>query len=257
MSAFPVVLVSADNKSLNQVNWHMTPAQYAEAVLYGAGAMPLLLPPLGGSIDIDSILDRVDGVLLSGARSNVHPSLYGVEPTVSHEPYDAARDATTLPLIRVAIERGIPLLAICRGFQELNVALGGTLLTEIHAVDGRIDHRSPDSTCEDERYGLSHQVHVVEGGRLRQILSESDIPVNSLHRQGLDILAPELTVEANAADGTIEAVSVTKAKGFALGVQWHPEYWVRSDHSSVKLFAAFGEAVRVYAAERAKRAVTV
>ncbi|MDR3376748.1 MAG: gamma-glutamyl-gamma-aminobutyrate hydrolase family protein [Ancalomicrobiaceae bacterium] len=249
MSAFPVVLVSADNKSLDHVNWHMTPAQYAEAVLYGAGAMPLLLPPLGGSIDIDSVLDRVDGVLLSGARSNVHPSLYGVEPTVSHEPYDLARDATTLPLIRLAIERGVPLLAICRGFQELNVALGGTLLTELHTVEGRIDHRSPESNNPDERYGLSHVVHMVEGGRLRWILGESEIKVNSLHRQGLDLLAPNLTVEANAADGTVEAVSVADAKGFTLGVQWHPEYWVRSDSSSVKLFSAFGEAVRAYAAK--------
>jgi putative glutamine amidotransferase len=212
--------------------------------------MPVLLPALAGALDLDSILDRVDGVLLSGSRSNVHPTLYGEEPTPDHEPYDPARDATTLPLIRRALERGVPLFAICRGYQELNVALGGTLHTEIQEFDGRMDHRAPEAPTNDQRYAIRHEVHLVPGGCIGKVLDAAEIDVNSLHRQGLATLAPRLTIEATAPDGTIEAVSVADAKAFAVGVQWHPEYWVRSDHPSARLFAAFGDAVRAHAAAR-------
>ncbi|MEJ1160227.1 gamma-glutamyl-gamma-aminobutyrate hydrolase family protein [Prosthecomicrobium sp. N25] len=250
MSATPIVLVSADNRLFDNVSWHATPAQYVEAVLYGSGAMPLVLPALGGGLDLDAILDRVDGVLLTGSRSNVHPSLYGVEPAPQYEPYDPARDATTLPLIRLAIARAKPLLAICRGYQELNVALGGTLHTEIQDFEGRMDHRAPASDNNDVRYAIRHPIRVLPGTCIGRILGEGEVQVNSLHRQGIAELSPRLVVEAAAPDGTIEAVRVADAAGFAVGVQWHPEYWVRSDTASSRLFKAFGDAVRAEAASR-------
>jgi putative glutamine amidotransferase len=248
MTATPIVLVSADYRQFDHINWHCTPAQYVEAVLYGAGAIPLVLPALGAALDLESVLDKVDGVLLTGSRSNVHPSLYGVEPAERYEPYDPARDATTLPLIRLALDRALPLFAICRGYQELNVALGGTLHTEIQEFDGRMDHRAPVTTDQNERYAIRHRVEVLPGTCIGRILGETEVAVNSLHRQGIAMLSPRLVVEATAPDGTIEAVRVADAEGFAVGVQWHPEYWVRSDRTSARLFEAFGDAVRAYAA---------
>ena len=251
MSGLPLVLVSSDLRSIDGMSWHMTPSTYLEAVVYGAGAIPVILPSLGGAIDLDSVLDRVDGLLFTGSKSNVHPSLYGEDPTPDHEPYDPARDATTLPLIRRAVDRGIPLFAICRGYQELNVALGGTLHTEIQTFEGRMDHRAPEAPTNDERYVIRHEIHVVREGCIGRVLDTDRIDVNSLHRQGVGTLAERLMIEATAPDGTIEAVSVRDAKAFAVGVQWHPEYWVRSDHPSSRLFAAFGDAVRARAASRA------
>ncbi len=250
MSGLPLVLVSSDLRSIDGMSWHMTPSTYLEAILYGAGAVPVMLPSLGGALDLDSVLDRVDGVLLSGSKSNVHPSLYGEEPTPDHEPYDPARDATTLPMIRLAIDKGVPLFAICRGYQELNVALGGTLHTEIQSFEGRMDHRAPEAPTSDQRYAIRHKVHVVREGCIGRVLGSDEIDVNSLHRQGLATLADRLVIEATAPDGTVEAVSVRDATAFAVGVQWHPEYWVRSDHPSSRLFAAFGEAIRARAAAR-------
>jgi len=250
MSTVPVVLVATDNRIFDHVRWHVTPAQYAEAVVIGAKAIPVLLPSVGDMMDLLPVLDRVDGVVLSGARSNVHPSCYGVDPAPQYEPYDEARDATTLPLIRAALERGIPLFAICRGYQELNVALGGSLHTEIHEIDGRFDHRSPESNSADIRYQLRHAVQVVGEGLVEPILGAGDVQVNSLHRQGIAAISSRLKVEATAEDGTIEAVSVIDARSFAIGVQWHPEYWVREDAASSRLFAAFGAAVHAYAAAR-------
>ena len=228
----------------------MTPAPYIEGVLAGADALPVLLPALGSALDLEALLDRVDGVVATGSRSNVHPSLYGEEPTIDHEPYDTARDATTLPLIRAAIAKGVPLFAICRGYQELNVALGGSLATEIQRFDGRMDHRAPDTPVWDDRFAIRHPVHVVREGCIGRILDADTIEVNSLHRQAIARLADRLVIEATAPDGTIEAVRVRDAEAFAVGVQWHPEYWVRSDAPSARLFAAFGEAVRARMAAR-------
>lgn len=249
----PLVLIVSDHLSLSGRPWYATPAQYADAVLKGADAVPLILPAQGGALDIDAVLARVDGVLLSGALSNVHPSLYGVEPTLAHEPYDTARDATSLPIARRAIALGLPLLAICRGFQELNVALGGTLDTEVQHLDGRMDHRAPEAETADERYQITHPVYVVAEGCLGRIVTADEFRVNSLHRQAIARLSPRLAVEATAPDGTIEAVSVVDAPGFAMGVQWHPEYWVESDGPSARIFAAFGAALRARAAIAAAR----
>ncbi len=240
----PVVLVTADIRQFENYTWHAVTSIYMNAVIAGAHAAPLILPALGDRIDLDSVLDRVDGVIATGSKTNVHPARYGVEPQEKYEPYDPERDATTLPLIEGAIRRGIPLFAICRGFQELNVALGGTLATEIQDLPGRMDHRAPQSDNQDVRYALAHDVAPTKDGVLASILGEAPVRVNSIHRQAIDRLADKLQVEALAPDDTIEAVSVKDAPGWTLGVQWHPEYWVETDEPSRRLFAAFGEAIR-------------
>lgn len=245
-----VVAIPADIRRFDGYVWHATPAQYVEAAMAGADAIPLLVPAFESGLDVDAVLDRVDGVLISGSRTNVHPSLYGVEETEAHGPFDPARDATSLELIRRAVARGIPLLAICRGIQELNVALGGSLDAEIQELPGRFDHRRPVSDDTDVSFAIRQKVHVAEGSCLAGILGAGDVAVNSLHRQGIARLAPRLQVEATAEDGTVEAVSVIDAPGFAIGVQWHPEYWVRKDEPSAALFRAFGDAARGYARSR-------
>lgn len=246
----PIVLVTADVRPAEGYLWHAAASTYLEAIAKGAGALPLVLPALGSEIDIDAVLARVDGVLATGSRSNVHPARYGAAPDARSEPYDEARDATSLPLIRRAIALAVPLLAICRGMQELNVALGGTLHPEVHEIEGRMDHRSPASAHQDERFAPRHSITLKPGGHLAEILGSDEVQVNSLHRQAIDRLAPRLALEAAAPDGTIEAVRVTDAPAFALGCQWHPEYWVTKDEPSRRLFAAFGEAVRLRAAGR-------
>ena len=246
-----VVAIPADTRELDGYVWHASPFQYAAAAFKAADAIPLIVPALGrdlsGYTEIDAILDRVDGVMISGARSNVGPELYGEQPTEQNGPYDPDRDATSLPLIRRTIERGIPLLAICRGIQELNVALGGTLETEIHETQGNLDHRRPEHDNPDVRFGIRQQIAVERDSCLFSILEDDEARVNSLHRQAIGRLAPGLTVEARTADGVIEAVSVDGAKAFAVGVQWHPEYWAQSDPASYKLLRAFGDAAREYA----------
>jgi putative glutamine amidotransferase len=250
----PLVAVTADVRDADGYRWHAAPETYIRAVLTGAGAIPLIVPSLGDALDLDALLERVDGVLVTGSRSNVHPALYGDAADARTEPYDPARDSTSLPLIRAAIDKGVPLLAICRGQQEMNVALGGTLVAEVQDLPGRDDHRSPVSDLQEERFAIRHPVEIVPDGCFARILERDTIAVNSLHRQAIGRLAAGLVVEARAADGTIEAVSVRDAPGFAVGVQWHPEYWVASDAPSARLFRAFGEAMRKRAAAQGHRA---
>ncbi|MFZ2101681.1 MAG: gamma-glutamyl-gamma-aminobutyrate hydrolase family protein [Oricola sp.] len=247
----PIVAVVADVRDFDNYRWHAAPQTYLEAALTVAGVMPLIVPAFGERIDYASLLARVDGVLLTGSKSNVHPRNYGEEATPEHEPYDEARDATALPLIRAAIDKGVPLFAICRGVQELNVAMGGSIGHEIQTREGKADHRAPASTVQDERFALAHEIAVKPGSCLASILKASRVEVNSLHRQAIEILAPRMQIEATADDGTVEAVTVADAKGFVVGVQWHPEYWARTDEPSSQLFRAFGDAVRAHAAKRA------
>ncbi|MCC0029281.1 MAG: gamma-glutamyl-gamma-aminobutyrate hydrolase family protein [Brucellaceae bacterium] len=244
----PLVALAADVRHFEGYDWHASPSTYLDAAIEAAGVVPLIVPAFGDRIDIDAVLDAVDGVMVSGSKSNVHPARYGVEPSPDHEPYDEARDATSIPLISRALERGIPVFAICRGIQELNVALGGSLATEIQEGEGRMDHRAPDSTEQSERFAIRHPVTVAPGSCLANALGETEtVRVNSLHRQAIDRLGNGLVAEAVADDGTIEAVSVKDAKAFAIGVQWHPEYWHREDNVSRHLFQAFGDAVRAHA----------
>lgn len=247
----PIIAIPADIRSLDGAQWHAAQTQYISAALDVADVMSFIVPALEEGQDIDAILDRVDGLLVSGSATNVHPSLYGLKARDSDGPFDPARDATSLSLIRRAIDRGVPMLAICRGIQELNVALGGTLASEIQEQPGIWDHRKPDDTDRDIAYAIRQPVHIREGSCIAEYLGLSgEVQINSLHRQAIAKTASRLQVEATAADGTIEAVSVIDAKGFAVGVQWHPEYWAQSDAPSRALFEAFGKAVRTYRAAK-------
>lgn len=246
----PLVAVSTDVRHFENYTWHAAPQQYLEAAIAGAGVLPLLVPSFGSRLDLDHLLASVDGVLLTGSKSNVHPSLYDGDASEANGPYDQDRDATTLPLIRKAIDYGVPLLAICRGIQELNVALGGTLATEIQEREGSLDHRAPVSDLQDERFAIRQTVRIKPGTCLAGVFGAGEISVNSVHRQAADRLGDRLEVEAVAEDGTVEAVSVKGARAFAVGVQWHPEYWVKSDAASARIFKAFGDAVRQHAATR-------
>ena len=248
----PIIAIPADIREFDGTHWHAAQNQYVRAALKVAGVMSFIIPAFEDGNETDALLDRVDGLLVSGSATNVHPALYGAEARDSDGPFDPARDATTLPLIRRAIERGIPLFAICRGIQELNVALGGTLASEIQEQEGVWDHRKPQHDDRDVVYSIRQDVIVAEGSCIARYLGTAgSIQVNSLHRQAISKTAPGLQVEALAEDGTIEAVSVIDAKGFAIGVQWHPEYWAETDSPSRALFEAFGDAARAYAKSKA------
>ena len=252
----PLVGISACLKENGRGGWHHTVGnKYVQAAIQAVGAVPLLIPAAGANLDheradLDRILDAFDGVLLTGSPSNVEPHHYGGDPSREGTAHDAARDATTLPLIRRAIERGVPLFAICRGLQEVNVALGGTLHQLVHEVGGRRDHRSPKSPDTDVNYAPAHDVDIVEGGLLDHLLGERRIRVNSLHAQGVDRLAARARLEATADDGQVEAFSVPDAPGFALALQWHPEHRVSENPVSMKVFGAFAEACRARMAAR-------
>jgi putative glutamine amidotransferase len=241
-----VIGVTACLKAIDGVPFHAAGEQYVRAVRDGADAVPLILPALGDDLDLDTVLETVDGLLFTGSPSNVAPEHYGGPPPREGNLADPARDATTLPLWRKALHRNLPILAICRGMQELNVALGGTLHQHVQEVAGRFDHRAPPRDRPIEvRYGPAHAVRVQPGGMLERILEgETQFIVNSLHGQGIDRLASGLVVEATAEDGTIEAVSVAGAGAFVIAVQWHPEYKVLENPQSRRLFAAFGAACR-------------
>jgi putative glutamine amidotransferase len=240
----PVIGLPACTKSYEGAEQFAVYATYCRVVAEVAGGVPVLLPPLGHA---EALLDRIDGLLLTGSESNVEPHHYGTEPSATPGQHDPARDATTLPLIRAAVRRGMPLLAICRGIQELNVALGGTLHQQVHALPGRRDHREQGDTLE-QQFAPAHDVSV--GDRLAALLGGERLRVNSLHGQAIDRPAPGLAVQATADDGTIEAVLGEGCPGFVLGVQWHPEWHVRHDRPSRAVFAAFGEACRAFAAAR-------
>lgn len=247
----PLILVSADTRQFQGYTWHAAISTYIRAVAAITGGTPLIVPAIGGDLldkaAMRDMLDLADGLLITGSRTNVHPHNYAAEPSEHHEPYDPQRDSTTLPLITMALEMDLPLLAICRGLQELNVALGGTLDTEVQTLAGRADHRAPEHDDEHVRFALAHSVSVTPGGMLERILGVPQFQVNSLHRQAIARLAEGLQIEARAEDGTIEAVSVPD-KAFSLGLQWHPEYWAshkpQDDAASTAIFQAFGEAAR-------------
>ncbi|MFK8034641.1 MAG: gamma-glutamyl-gamma-aminobutyrate hydrolase family protein [Hyphomicrobiales bacterium] len=240
----PLVLVTADVKKMDGYNWHAAADTYLKALANVSDVQPVIVPSIAELSDFDSLLSKADGFLLTGSRSNVHPELFGKDPSEKYEPHDPARDATSLPLVRAAIEYGTPLLAVCRGHQELNVALGGSLSTEIQEQDNIMDHRAPVHEDQNVRFELAHTVKPTADGLLSQIVGPESVSVNSLHRQAIDRLANGLTIEALANDGTIEAASVDGAKAFALSVQWHPEYWAESEIVSRKIFEYFGMIAR-------------
>lgn len=218
---------------------HQANDEYIIAIRDGAGALPLLIPSTSAPLDAACVLNVVDGLLFTGSPSNVAPSHYGAAARPGTQ-LDEMRDATTLPLLRAAITHGKPLLAICRGFQELNVALGGSLHQHVHEIPGRLDHREPRDVPLDIEYDPSHAIAITPDSLLARLSGLTQAMVNSLHHQGIDRLAPGLAIEASAPDGQIEAVSMPGAKGFLLGVQWHPEWQFARDPLSRAIFAGFG-----------------
>jgi len=228
--------------------FHMVGEKYARAVMEAAGAAPLLIPALAEELRFDELLERLDGLLFTGSPSNVEPHRYQGPPSDPGTLHDPARDATTLPLVRKAVAAGVPVFGICRGFQEMNVAFGGTLHQKVHEVQGFLDHRDDDTQPLEVQYGPAHDVTLEPGGVLRSLATSDRVQVNSLHSQGIERLGGELAVEARAPDGLIEAFRVADAPSFALAVQWHPEWQVMSQAFSRALFAAFGKA----AAQRAQ-----
>ena len=227
---------------------HAASDTYIRAVDQVVDAVAVLLPANGEAADVSTLLDRLDGIILTGSRSNVLPALYGGPVHAEGTPEDEKRDRMTLPLIREAVARGIPVLAICRGMQEMNVALGGSLHQRLQDLPDRMDHSTPMSPDPRVRTGKAHSVRVVPGSWLHGLTGQTELDVNSLHNQGIDRLAPGLVVEGVAADGTIEAVRHVKGAGLAVGVQWHPEYDFPTDTVSRSIFAAFGAALRGHSA---------
>jgi putative glutamine amidotransferase len=248
----PFVMIPCDNRLIGGQFFHALGHKYADAVRLASDCLPLIAPTGGVSVFLP-YLEMADGILLTGSPANVHPSHFGQDVHDPDLPLDEERDSVTLPLVRLAIERGIPLLAICRGLQEVNVAMGGSLHQAIHELPGRRDHREPQGVAPELQYGPAHEVEIIGGGRLAQIVGQHTIMVNSLHGQGIDALAPGLVAEAVAPDRVIEAVRVGAHPGFSLGLQWHPEWKVMDNPVSVRIFRAFGDACRAFHDGRRRR----
>jgi putative glutamine amidotransferase len=242
----PLVGVISDRRMQGEHPFHMVGEKYLQAVADGADAYPVGLPSLADGFDVLDIIDRLDGLFLTGSPSNVEPHHYMGDPSEPGTWHDPERDIAALALIPAAIRAGMPLLAVCRGFQEMNVSFGGSLHARVHEIPGyRVHKENPDDPV-DVQYGPAHEVSFVAGGLLRRITGTESATVNSVHSQGVNRLAGELEVEAVADDGLIEAFTVREAPGFTLGVQWHPEWRVLENPVSTAIFRAFGDACRAY-----------
>jgi putative glutamine amidotransferase len=243
----PLIGIPADRRILGPHPFHCVGEKYIRAVADAADAVPVLIPSLGDEVDFDAIVASVDGIMLTGSPSNVEPQHYAgpeSDPGTMHDPH---RDATTLPMIPRVVASGMPLFAICRGFQEMNVAYGGTLWQKVQDVPGKSDHREDKHAPLEVQYAPVHEVELVPGGILHGVAGADRVMVNSLHSQGVERLGAGLEVEARAPDGLIEGFRVSSAPGFALAVQWHPEWQVMKNPFSRALFAAFGAAARAHA----------
>jgi putative glutamine amidotransferase len=242
----PVIGVVSDRRLLKNHYFHMVGEKYLQALIVGAGGYPVAIPSFSDGFDVLDILDRVDGLFLPGSPSNVSPDHYKGETIRPGTWVDPERDEVALPLIPAVVRAGIPLFAVCRGFQEMNVAFGGTLHQHVHEVPGYHFHKEDSDKPLDVQYGPSHEVNFVPGGLLAKITNQQNTVVNSLHSQGVDRLADGLDVDATADDGLVEAFVVRDAPGFTLGLQWHPEWMVQDNEVSLSIFQAFGEACQNY-----------
>ena len=218
-----------------------------EAVAAVTGCLPLIVPSLPGAVPVYDLMAACDGFLFTGGRPNVHPEEYGHAPTEAHGEFDRDRDGVTLPLIRACVETGQPILGVCRGFQEFNVAFGGTLHPEIRDIPGRMNHRMPPDGTLEEKFELRHKVTFTENGPFHRLMGAREVMTNTLHGQGIKHAGARVVVDGQAPDGTPEAIYIKDAPGFTLSVQWHPEYRAAEDPVSRPLFEAFGRAARAWA----------
>jgi putative glutamine amidotransferase len=247
-SSRPLIGVICDRRQLGHHPFHVVGEKYLTAISQAAGGFPVAVPVLGEDFDAAEVLGRLDGLMLTGSPSNVEPRHYRGEASRPGTLHDPERDQVALALIPAAVKAGLPLVAVCRGFQEMNVAFGGTLHQLVHEVPGRTDHREDKSQPLDVQYAPVHELTFTPGGLLERITGRKGAKVNSVHSQGVDRLAEALDVEAVAPDGLIEAFTVRDAPGFTLAMQWHPEWKARENELSAAIFQAFGEAARRYRA---------
>jgi putative glutamine amidotransferase len=244
----PVIGIIGNSFSLNdRYPVHVGGKMNSDAVAQVSGCLPLIIPCDPSYVTVPELLELCDGFLLTGGRPNVHPSEYGEEETPAHGAFDRCRDAVTLPLVRACVERGQPIFGICRGFQEINVALGGTLYPEIRDLPGRMNHRMPPDGTLEEQFALRHPVRFTQGGIFARLIGRDEVMTNTLHGQGIARPAERIVIDGLAADGTPEATYVRGAAGFTLGVQWHPEWNACDDPVSRPMFVAFGDAARAWA----------
>ena len=250
----PLVCVSASVMELENRRHlvHGTGAKNIDAVERFAGCVPVMLPALGERLDVESFVERIDGLVLTGGRANVEPQHYDGPPFPDDEPIDPERDATALAMVRACVAAQVPVFGICRGIQEMNVALGGSLHYRLHLLDDKDDHRMPrhDDVTVDEIFRLRHPVRLTRGGLFERLAGVSEAMVNSLHGQGIDELADALEVEAITPDGVIEGVRLRNDRTFTVGVQWHAEWKPQEHELSRKLFEEFGRAARARARSR-------
>lgn len=246
----PLIGIPADRRILGPHPFHCVGEKYIAAVAEAAEGIPVLIPSLGAGTDFESVLAHLDGILLTGSPSNVEPVHYAGPASDADTLHDPHRDATTLPMIPCVVAAGMPLFAVCRGFQEMNVAFGGSLWQKVQDEPGMRDHRENKEDPLELQYAPAHEVELLAGGQLRRIAGVERVMVNSLHAQGVQRLGDALDVEARAPDGLVEGFSVRGAPGFALAVQWHPEWQVMKNPFSRALFAAFGAAARAHARGR-------
>ncbi|QIE54363.1 gamma-glutamyl-gamma-aminobutyrate hydrolase family protein [Pikeienuella piscinae] len=249
----PIIGVSGGYHLINDAyRVQATGERNLSAVAHAAGGLPLIIPGMPDSVSPAEILDSIDGLFLTGGRPNVHPSRYGHEPSAAHEPYDEGRDDIVLPLIRGAVEIGMPVFGVCRGIQEIAVALGGTLHPEVRDLPGKMNHRMPPGEKDMAViFRKRHKVRLTPGGWFARTLGTEEIVTNSLHGQAVVDPGPNLEVEGVSEDGVIEAIRVPGARGLAIGVQWHAEYEAEADPVSAMLFSKFGEAAKTWRHSRA------
>ncbi|CTQ50401.1 gamma-glutamyl-gamma-aminobutyrate hydrolase family protein [Jannaschia donghaensis] len=249
----PIVGIISNHYMINdQYPAHANGSMNTEAVSHVSGAIPLTFPADPSVVAVDELLEVFDGFLFTGGRPNVHPEEYGEAETEAHGTFDRNRDRVALPLIRAAVDRGQPVLGICRGFQEVAVAFGSTLHPEIRDLPGRDNHRMPPDGTLEEKFALRHPVRLTDGGPFARLMGGTEVQTNSLHGQGIDVAGPRVRIDGTAPDGTAEAIWIEGATGFVLAVQWHPEYNAGDDPVSRPLFEAFGEACRTWRAGRAQ-----
>lgn len=246
----PLIGLTADRQLHGDYYWHQAEEHYLLAVIEAMDALPVIIPALAASLDRSALLGRLDGLLVTGGASNIEPHFYGRESEQPRSARDPQRDLTNLQLIPDAVAMGVPVLGICRGLQEMNVAFGGTLHQRVHRVEGKFDHREDRNAPLETQYGPAHNVTLQPDGFLAELGFDAELTVNSVHGQGIDDLAPALRAEAFAPDGLIEAISVPNAKRFACAVQWHPEWYSINAAHCRTLLEAFARSCRDYAASK-------